>query len=705
MSLQLPLKEWFTAQEIADAALPDLPNSQQGADALAKKQDWRGNPDFARRRSGRGGGWEYHWRLFPARAQRELISRVNPPEAPKVKQDRGEVWAWFDGLPDSVKDKARRALRIVQEVEALAPATTKFLAVGMVAKQHGISDRTIWGWFEKVEGVDLADRLAYLAPRHRAAKPRRQRAACSPEFLERLKTDYLRMGEPSFRACWQRAVELAEAQGWQYLTLKTAERWMDANVPRVTQIFARRGERGLAECFPPQIRDRSGMTALEGVNADCHQFDVFVKWPGIDVPVRPEIVAFQDLYSGKILSWRIDLTPNKVSVMSAFAELIETWGIPRHCLFDNGHEFANKWLTGGAKSRFRFTIREDDPLGVLPMMGITIHWATPGHGQAKPVERGFRDFAEHIAKHPAFTGAYVGRNPLAKPENYGSRAIPLADFLAVVERGVKDHNARQGRLSPTAKGRSFDDTFAESYAKAKIRKATEEQRRLYLMAQEVRRLHRKHGGLTMWGNRYWSPWMNELAGERVVARFDPEDLHSGCYLYTLKGEFLGPAACSEKVGFFDIASAKAHARWQSQVKAAERKLLKTLRPVSVEDYAQELAAIHKAETPLVEAKVVEIAPARARKPLVEKPLPVPDTSRDAELTVLQVDFATPRQPEAKPQDAEIARFWRMIEIERRSEAGEPVSAEDAEFYGRMKDHPTYLAQRDLYDRHGAQAIG
>lgn len=71
-------------------------------------------------------------------------------------------------------------------------------------------------------------------------------------------------------------------------------------------------------------------------------------------------VAFQDLYSNKMLAWRVDLDPNKVAVMSAFGELIETWGIPKHCLFDNGHEFANRWLTGGTPIRFRFKVRDDD---------------------------------------------------------------------------------------------------------------------------------------------------------------------------------------------------------------------------------------------------------------------------------------------------------------------------------------------------------
>ena len=58
--------------------------------------------------------------------------------------------------------------------------------------------------------------------------------------------------------------------------------------------------------------------ALEGVNADCHKIDVFVMWPGVEKPMRPQIVGFQDLYSNKILAWRVDRDPNKVAVMSAF---------------------------------------------------------------------------------------------------------------------------------------------------------------------------------------------------------------------------------------------------------------------------------------------------------------------------------------------------------------------------------------------------
>lgn len=699
----IPEKEWWSAAELAEATLPDVPSTKRGVNGLASRLNWNSNPVLARRRQAQGGGWEYSWRLLPVRAQTALLKALPVAMPATDRMGRDDAWTWFDSLPEKAKAEARDRLAAIQKIEALEGPMGKNLAVDTIARQISTAPRTLWNWVSMIEGIDLADRLPYLAPRHRTGTAKRQRAECSQEFLDRLKAAYLRPAS-SFKGSYEDVVDVCRAHGWKVMSLISATRWFKRNVPRVTVVLAKEGDAGLAKCFPPQIRDRSTLTALEGVNADCHKIDVFVKWPGIEKPVRPQIVAFQDLYSGKFLSWRVDLDPNKVAVMSAFGELIETWGIPRHCLFDNGREFANKWLTGGTPTRFRFKVREDDPLGVLPQMGIKIHWATPGHGQAKPIERGFRDFAKRIALDPRFAGAYVGPNPLAKPEDYGSRAIPLEEFMAVLDEGIRKHNARPGRTSHTAKGRSFDDTFAESYATAKIQKATAEQHRLWLMGQEVRKLHAKHGELSIHGNKYWASWMNEFAGQKVVARFDPEDLHAGAYIYSLAGEFLGPAECREKTGFFDMAGSKLDARVKRQRRSAEKKLLEVLRPMSVKELAAEMNALPTPTTPLIEAKVVELAPVRTRKPLIERTVPKPDTSRDAELTVLQVNFAAQRE-ETPAQDPETARFWRMIDIEKRMAAGEGIHPDDAAFWDRMKDHPVYLSQRDLYDRHGAQAIG
>lgn len=708
MSPQLPLKEWWTAQELAAAELADLPKSQQGIDVIAKKLGWRGHPQCARRREGRGGGWEYHWRLLPAHAQRDLLTRSNAPSAPDARPDRAEIWAWFDRQPESVKAKAQRSLRILQEAEGLTPAVSKFIAVGMIGRKHGISDRTIWNWFERVEGVDIADRLPYLAPRHRAAGPRGQKVSASQEFYDLLKGLFLRLEGPGFSHCWRDAVKICKANGLAWAEEWNARRWLNANVSRLDQVFARQGIKGLRAMFPPQIRDRSTLTALEWVNADCHKIDVFVWWPGIKLPVRPQLIVFQDIYSGKVLAWEIDLTPNKVAVMQTFMKVLRDFGIPKGCLFDNGMEFANKDMTGGAQHRFRFKVSEAEPIGILGMLGVEMSFATPAHGQAKPIERAFRDVAEDIAKDPRFAGAYVGNRIDAKPENYMSKAIDLNYFIEVVEEGIHEHNAREGRRSHTAQGRSFDETFAESYRATPIRKATDEQMRLCLMAMYVRKLQQKNGQITLYKNYYWSEWMNEIAGQTVTARFNPEDLHEGAYIYSMAGEYLGFAECRVKSPFRDIASARALAREHSRRLKDARARMAALRPVSVSQIAAQMDALPKRQPSLPEAVVVQLdrmAQLEQRRKdggLIHPKVPQPDTSRDEELAVLQ--FPAPR-PEPKPQDAEIARFWRMIDIEQRMQADELIPAGDAEFWARMKDHPVYLAQREIYDRFGAQAIG
>ena len=58
------------------------------------------------------------------------------------------------------------------------------------------------------------------------------------------------------------------------------------------------------------------------------------------------------------------------------------------------------------------------------------------------------------------------------------------EFLTVLAEGIEEHNTRQGRRSEVAWGRSFAEVFEESYAIAPIRKATEAQRRLWLMGAE-----------------------------------------------------------------------------------------------------------------------------------------------------------------------------------------------------------------------------
>lgn len=575
-----PEQEWWTATEIAEACLVDLPETRQGVEATAKRLNWRANPKLARRRQGRGGGWEYHWRLFPSRAQRVLVAKAAPviPERPVTDDlSRDAAWEWYESLPEKTQGVARRRLEIIQKVEALAPAVTKFMAAHHIAKIEGVGCRSIWNWISMIEGIRTDDRLPYLAPRHRLAHRKPTKLAMDCEFFEVLKADYLRPAAPSFTSCYRRAIRIAEKNGWTSVDERTARRRLHAEVSAPLQILARKGVDALKRLYPAQTRDKTGLHALEAVNADFHKFDVFVRWPAergeeCGIVTRPQMVAFQDIFSGRILAWRIDQTPNANAVRLAAGDMIETWGIPEHIVLDNGREFAAKALTGGSPTRYRFKVREDDLPGLFVSLGCEIHWATPYSGQSKPVERAFRDMCDSIAKDPRFDGAYTGNRPEAKPEDYGSRAIDLETFIAVVSEGIEEHNTRPGRWSEVAYGKSFAEVFDASYEASPIRKATEAQRRLWLMGAEGLRGATGSGLLNFLGNEYWAPWMTAIAGERVIARFDPADLWGGLHVYSAENAYLGHAPCKQKAGFFDLEEARTHSKarrsWLNAEKAA-----------------------------------------------------------------------------------------------------------------------------------------
>lgn len=716
-----PAQEWWTAEELASAGLPDLPASKRGVNALADRLHWREEPNHARRRAGKGGGWEYSWRLLPDRAKRKLLQAAaqaaDIPVAPAARQGRDEAWTWFEKLPGTVKAKAQMRLSLIQQVEALerVQGRGRHMAVVDVARTNGVGARTLWAWIGMIEGVRTDDRLPYLAPRNRAVERARAKD-CDPKFFAMIKSDFLRLEAPPFTDCYRRALRVAKAEGLDVLPERTMRRRLDAAVSEPTQVLARKGIDAVKRMYPSQVRDKTALVALEAVNADFHKFDVFVEWPrpaGVNEPpqiMRPQMVAFQDIYSGRILAWRVDQTPNSTAVLLAAGDMIETWGIPQHVLLDNGREFAAKAITGGAATRFRFTVKEDDIPGLFTGLGCTIHWATPYSGQSKPIERAFRDMCSSIAKDPRLAGAYTGNKVDAKPENYGSRAIPLADFLGVLAEGIEEHNTRQGRRSEVAWGRSFAEVFNESYATAKISKATEAQRRLWLLGAEGLRADKTSGRIKFQGNEFWADWMHEIAGERVIIRFDPADLWGGVHVYSADNAYLGHAPCLVKAGFFDMDEAREHARARSQWMKAEKAALAAHKTYSAHQLGLELSALDTTPAPTVEAKVVKPVFGRKGDALpVARINSAPDLSAE-EIAAGQAAMITDLTERlsgrtVQAEESETDRFKRALDLERRAAGGEALTVEQQRWLSVYQSQPEYRAQRGIYDAFGDTMFG
>lgn len=561
------VRDWFSLEDAALAGDPAMPTTVRGWAKIAEAEGWRHRAGRAKRE---GKGWVYHRSLFPVSTQVRLLVVANQPvEAAPV---RSPLWARYDGLPDTHKTMCAERLKAVLAAHNLMQGgLTLVAAAAMAASEAGVSTSTLRNWLGAVRGHNRADWLAALAPDY---KPTAQFAECHPDAWAALKSDYLRASQPKFSACYRRMSKAAAELGWAPIPSEMAlRRRLAAEVPAAVITLARDGKDKAKAIYPAQRRTRMNLRAMTLVNIDGHRFDVFVR-KGDGAPFRPVLVGIQDIYSGKFVGWRLDETESRISVRLAIGDMVEKFGIPEHMILDNGRGFASKWITGGAPNRYRFKVRDDEPDGLLTQLGVKIHWATPYHGQAKPIERAWQDFCENIARHPFCAGAYTGPNALAKPEDYGTRAIAWEAFRQFVDGQIAEHNARSGRKSETAKGRSFDETFAASLALPDtiVRWPTAEQRDLWLLMAEEQTAQKGSGEIRLLGNRYWAPALVEHAGRKVLVRFDPDDLTRDIKVYDRKGRLLCTAAALGDVDFLDADAAHQLARQRGEFNKAQRKL-------------------------------------------------------------------------------------------------------------------------------------
>lgn len=586
-------KTWFSAAELAELELPGLPRQKRKVNERAAKDGWAlrtaqdGSP-LARPRQVRGGGLEYHLDVLPTAARMAIraagvgaVADIHP--APPAAS---ALWRWFEGASEKVKSDAKNRAATIALVEAYERAgLTRSAAVATAAARDRVSPATVWNWIALVDGVAPSDRLPYLAPQRKGGGAEAEVDAGAWQVLI---SDYLRPEKPTFSSCYKRLRdEYAAPRGIALPHEKTLRRMLDRKVDGRLIIARREGDEALRRTLPAQERTVKDLHALEAVNIDGHKFDVFCVWPDGRIG-RPLMVACQDLMSRKMVAHRIDESETALSTRLVFADLFKRYGIPKQCVLDNGRAFASKAITGGAKSRFRFKIRDEEPTGILVALGVQIHWAMPFRGQSKPIERGFRDLCDTIAKRPEFAGAYTGNKPDAKPENYGSRAIPIADFCAIVDREMARHNAEQGRRTEMANGCSFDDVFNASYATAPIGKATPEQLRLALLAADDRTCGRQDGAIMYEGNRYYAAELFEYAGKKVSIRFDPDDLHSEIHVYDRTGKFIATAPVIEATGFFDKAAASKRRAQEAELRRNTRDLVKMHELLDAQQLAAQL---------------------------------------------------------------------------------------------------------------------
>lgn len=579
--------------------------------AKAKKQEWKHSGEIVQ-----GGGFKFNIDEIPlspkektkVKARLLLSGKCDLPdsfaapvaaeqdktsaEVPLDDEDREALWNYAAGKTEANRKKAAQKVEAIKAVEGLMTTGTKKVeACKEIARKIGVHWQTVNGWLTKSGGVDRSDRLAVLVDARGGYKPK---AEISPEAWEFFKADYLRKEKPTAQSCYERLLRAARQQGWLVPALKTITRKLTNEIPDALIVLKRQGEDTYKKCYPAQERDKTVFHALEAVNGDGYTFFKYVRFESGEV-CRPTAWVWQDICSGKILAWRLDVSENKDMIRLSIGDLIERYGIPQHFWFDNTRAAANKDVTGGVKNRYRFKISTEEPMGLVPQLGAEVHWTTPGMGQAKPVERAFGigGIGDYVDKHPSFASKGTQNTP-----------ILVAEFEAVLATEIAAFNARQGRRSKICNGRSFDEVFNESYSKSTIRKATREQRALWLLAPETVTANRNDGSIRIMGNRYWCEALTRYKGKKLVARFDPANMHGNVIVYTCDGRRIGEAECLVPAGFNDRDAAREVAKQKARRKKALREIEKAEMRIIARQAAEFLPTDYTPAKP-PETKVVQ----------------------------------------------------------------------------------------------------
>jgi len=560
------LPEMVTLRQLRLAGV--LPDNRGSAARAAKRKGWQ----LVRVRGNGGLQYAVH-RDELSDADRIAFLRENMGVADAAATD-AELWRRFNEAPHNVQAGAKRRLNLLNAVESRQDAgQSLYAATNEVAAEHGVSVGTIRRIVKIVRDVPRCDRLPALAKRYRGAAPNEN--AVSPEAWRYFLTCIARSSAPRpLKACFDDTAEAAELNGWAWPTYVTVwKRWRA--LPAGVKAKLRSGPKAQAKTIPPQQRLVAHLSSMQIVNLDGRRLDIVTCWEDRTVS-RPTILTIQDVYSRKVLGWLLVKTEDSDSTKALLLYVTNKYGRFDVLLTDNSRAFSSNKIAGGAKTRYRWRKTVGVALGILKRLGIEVRFATPRHGQAKPVERSFRDQSQRIDTLPEFKDAYCGNRPDAKPEDFTGTPVDIATVREVYGREIDAHNARPGRRTEMCKGKfSFNEVFAESYAKRPAHPITAAQRRFFTLDAIMLTPQKSTGAVVKDGFVYWSPETQDALlkhrerGVRVL--FDPTDRSKPVMVEDINGRVIAESVPCMRPGKFDSTEdARTWARERGRMKKADR---------------------------------------------------------------------------------------------------------------------------------------
>lgn len=675
------MRKWFTAQELA--GLPGLPTTDRNVRLMAKREGWEGQGRLGSK------AVEYSLAVLPAEAQAALLARLVSDEAAQAAPIETQNIVLRDAvsasrLTDDQRGVMTARVAIIREIERLSQ---------MVSQQRAIMT---------LVGLARDGQLSpYLLGRVQIANDRlSDDRTLSERTLKRWLADFRKLGEVGlaparrkadmgvpvwaleFLRCYQRptkpAVERAYAEFSEKYqgdrpSIHQVRRFLDKLSPEARE-RGRYSPQELKAFKPFRRRTTKNMLPGDVYTADGHKFDSEVINPRTGKPFRPEITTTMDVATRRVLGVSVGESENSIDVMHSLRDAIERGGMFALFYVDNGSGFAND------------AVRE-----VVDRLGGEMVHALPYNSQARGlIERAHQSIWVATAKQlVSYIGADMDKHAGTKVhrisrkqmrEHGTTRLIPtLTEFMTLATVEIERYNNHPhralGKICDPQTGRMRHMSPNEAWEAARDSGwepmlAPPELVSDLLRPQVVRRTLR--GEVSWDSNRYFLNALRDLHGEDVRIAYDVHDA-SRIWVRTLEGELIGEALldgnASDYMPLNRIEKGR-EKREQGQIKRG----------------------IDKIET--TTGKRVE---------LVASPITPSANLLPAQLAAAQNYAVLAMQAQAEQEQFEVPsdamaryRLWKQLEV--RQQSGEPLTEDEARWYGRYPAHPDFASIQRMYDQ-------
>ena len=720
------MSQWFTAEDLAVLALDGIPVSKRGVQKLAEREGWADHEGLCRKRRGRGGGLEYHLDCLPMRAQLDYAARH--VDAERHRGAAVELAPQGDmAVAGGAERDARLAVIAVADGLARSADLPRRAADPLFARLYNDGEVAVSPWVRDLVGSVSPRSLA----RWRGAYNRDANALAFDRSSARRGTSVLDRAEggevrahvlaligrrPHLSAKHIRNVVISEfGEPLSIIDPETGE-LTDAAVPpvrtfqRQISVWKRDYANELMRFGDPDRHKSTVRFALRVGRPMTHVNELWqVDASPADVMTtegRHHLYAAIDVYSRRA-RFLVSKTPTAAGLGLLIRRCILDWGVPAAIKSDNGADFVAR-----------------DIERLLAYLGVEHDLCAPFHPEQKGmVERligtSQRDL---MATLPGFTGHSVAdRKRIESQKAFGQRLGQKPAKLLGVDLSPAELQAELdqwvARYEQTGHGGLRDRTPLEVAAACThpIR-AISDQRALDVLLAPVASGDglRKVTKLGVKVDHEDYITRDVMVGETVLVRHDPADL-GRVMLFSPDGEaYLGEAVCPELAGLDPqetIAKARAMQKARedgllADIRRRERKI--GPRDVLEAQKRADTAALLAFPKPEIEHSTPEIAAAAA----VDAEAPTELSGRAAELhDQLTAELASPTEAvppnnitPLRAEETARQRFRRARDVERRIEAGEEVSADEALWLGGYRESAEYRAEKHMFEAFGEAAL-